>query len=48
MWRDAHYIGAVGDQLMILDEYYHEERYMMWRIDGEWRRFDLNNKECER
>lgn len=36
-----------GDQLMILDEYYHEERYMMWRIDGEWRRFDLNTKECE-
>ena len=31
-----------GDQVIVLDKYNKEERYMDWRIDGEWRRFDLN------
>ena len=30
------------EQVMVLDRYNHEERYMEWRIDGEWRRFYLN------
>ena len=44
--NEEEYEKHVGDQLMILDEYHHEERYMMWRIDGEWKRFDLNNLTC--
>ena len=35
------------DQVLVLNEYNHEERYMKWRIDGEWRRFDLNRLEEE-
>jgi len=30
------------EQLKVLDEYNKEDRYMEWRIDGEWRRFNLN------
>jgi len=30
------------EQVLVLDEYNKKERYMEWRIDGEWRRFDLN------
>ena len=40
--NEEEYNKHFGEQILVLDKYNHEERYMEWRIDGVWRRFSLN------
>ena len=43
--NEAEYNEHFGEQVLVLDRYNKEQRYMEWRIDGEWRRFYLNRLE---
>jgi len=45
--NEDEYNEHFGEQLIVLDRYNKEGRYMDWRIDGEWRRFYLNKLEGE-
>ena len=43
--NEDEYNEHFSEQVIVLDRYNKDERYMEWRIDGEWRRFYLNRLE---